>query len=68
MAVALINVRGWSGLRRQRLLVALAIGDIVVQLLLIVVGLAVVFEPSALTENLDLFTSPVGRRTRSTRW
>ena len=57
-AVALINIRGWLGLRRQGLLVALAVGDLAVQVLLIVVGVAVVFEPSALTENLDLFTSP----------
>ena len=56
--VALINIAGWLGLGRQKLLVALAIGDLVVQLLLIVVGVVVVFEPSALTENLDLFTSP----------
>ncbi len=58
VAVALINIRGWLGLRRQGLLVALAIGDLAVQVLLIVVGVAVVFEPAALTENLDLFTSP----------
>ncbi len=56
--VAAINIAGWLGLRRQRLLVALAIGDLAVQVLLIVVGAAVVFEPSLLTENLDLFTSP----------
>jgi basic amino acid/polyamine antiporter, APA family len=58
VAVALVNIAGWLGLRRQRLLVALAIGDLAVQLLLIVVGVAVAFEPSLLTENLDLFTSP----------
>ena len=58
VAVALVNIRGWLGLRRQGLLVALAIGDLAVQVLLIVVGVAVVFEPSALTDNLDLFSSP----------
>ena len=57
-AVAVVNIAGWLGLRRQRLLVALAVGDLAVQLLLIVVGVAVVFEPSRLTDNLDLFTSP----------
>jgi APA family basic amino acid/polyamine antiporter len=56
--VALLNVFGAWGLRRPRLLIALAIGDLMVQILLIVVGAAVVFEPSLLTENLDLFTSP----------
>jgi basic amino acid/polyamine antiporter, APA family len=58
VAVAMVNIRGWLGLGRQRLLVALAIGDLAVQALLIVVGVAVVFEPSRLTENLDLFASP----------
>ena len=56
--VAVLNVMGWWGLRRPRLLVALAIGDLVVQLLVIVVGVAVVFEPSLLTENLHPFDSP----------
>jgi APA family basic amino acid/polyamine antiporter len=56
--VALLNVFGSWGMRRPRLLIALAIGDLVVQMLLILVGAAVVFEPSLLTENLDLFTSP----------
>ena len=60
VGAALVNVLGWWGFRRQRLLVALAIGDIVVQLLLIVVGLAVALDPAALTENLDLGTSPTG--------
>ena len=58
VAVALVNIAGWLGLRRQGLLVALAIGDLAVQVLLIIVGVAVAFEPSLLTENLDLFTSP----------
>jgi APA family basic amino acid/polyamine antiporter len=58
VAVAAVNIAGWLGLRRQRLLVALAIGDLAVQALVIVVGAAVVFEPALLTENLDLFTSP----------
>jgi basic amino acid/polyamine antiporter, APA family len=60
LGAALVNVLGWWGFRRQRLLVALAVGDMVVQLLLIVVGLAVVFDPAALTQNLNLFESPSG--------
>lgn len=56
--VALLNIMGWVGLRRQGLLVALALGDLTVQILLIVVGVAVAFDPGALTQNLDLFTSP----------
>ena len=46
VAVALVNIAGWLGLRRQGLLVALAIGDLAVQVLLIIVGVAVAFEPS----------------------
>ncbi len=60
LGAALVNVLGWWGFRRQKLLVALAVGDIVVQLLLIAVGLAVALDPSALTENLNLFESPSG--------
>jgi len=60
IGAALVNILGWWGFRRQRLLVALAVGDIVVQVLLIVVGLAVALDPAALTENLDLFSTPTG--------
>lgn len=58
LGAALVNILGWWGFRRRRLLVALAVGDIVVQVLLIVVGLAVALDPAALTENLNLFSSP----------
>ena len=58
VGAALVNVLGWWGFRRQRALIALAIGDLVVQMLLIVVGIAVVFEPSALTDHIDLFSTP----------
>lgn len=57
-AVAAANVAGWWGFRRQRVLVALALGDLLVQVLLIGLGVALVFEPSRLTEHLDLFASP----------
>lgn len=56
--VAVVNILGLTGYSRQKLLVALAAGDIVVQALLIVVGAAVAFDPALLTQNLDLFTSP----------
>lgn len=56
--VAVTNIAGWWGFTRGRLLVLLAMGDLVVQALLIVVGLAVVFDPGALTQNLDPFTTP----------
>lgn len=57
-AVAFMNIAGWWGFRHQRLLVALALGDLVVQMLLIALGVAVVFEPDRLTQNLSLFDSP----------
>ena len=57
-AVAIANIAGWWGFRRRRLLIALAFGDLLVQVLLIVVGVAVVFEPDLLTANIDLFSSP----------
>lgn len=56
--VAALNVAGWWGFRHQRLLVALALGDLLVQALLIALGVAVVFEPERLTQNLSLFESP----------
>ena len=58
VGVALLNILGWWGLRRGRLLVALAVADLTVQVLLILVGIAVAFDPGALTQNLDLFSSP----------
>ena len=57
-AVAFMNIAGWWGFRHQRLLVALAIGDLLVQVLLIALGVAVVFEPERLTQGLSLFESP----------
>jgi len=56
-AVALINVRGVSvrALRRG-LIVALA--DIAVQLLVIVLGLALLLHPGAIVDSIDLGSSP----------
>jgi APA family basic amino acid/polyamine antiporter len=56
--VAVVNVVGYTGNRRQGLLVAITASDLVLQVLLVIVGLAVVWDPSALTSQLDLFTSP----------
>lgn len=56
--VAIVNLIGITGSRRQGLLVALTASDLLLQVLLIVVGLVVVWDPSALTAQLDLFTSP----------
>ncbi len=56
--VAVVNVIGYTGRRRQGLLVAITASDLVLQVLLVVVGLAVLWDPSALTAELDLFTEP----------
>ena len=56
--VAVVNLIGYTGSRRQGPLVALTASDLLLQVLLIVVGLVVVWDPSALTAELDLFTSP----------
>ena len=41
-----------------RFLVALTASDLLLQFLLVVVGLVVLWDPSALTSQLDLFTTP----------
>jgi APA family basic amino acid/polyamine antiporter len=56
--VAVVNVIGYTGRRRQGLLVAITAADLALQVLLVFVGLAVLWDPSALTAQLDLFTSP----------
>ncbi|MBA2523350.1 MAG: amino acid permease [Solirubrobacterales bacterium] len=56
--VAVVNIVGYTGNRRQGLLVSLTAADLLLQVLLVVVGLVVVWDPSALTAQLDLFTSP----------
>ena len=56
--VAAVNVIGYTGNRRQGWLVALTASDLLLQFLLIIVGLVVVWDPSALTSQLDLFTTP----------
>ena len=60
-AVALINVRGVSVRQLRRgLLVALA--DIAVQLLLIVLGFAMLLHPHAIVDTIHLGSSPTWRR------
>ena len=56
--VAVVNTIGYTGNRRQGWLVALTASDLALQFLLIVVGIAVLWDPSSLTSQLDLFTSP----------
>ncbi|MDP9227480.1 MAG: amino acid permease, partial [Actinomycetota bacterium] len=53
-----INVIGVTGRTRQARLVVLAVADLALQVAVIAVGVIVVFDPSALTSELDLFASP----------
>ena len=55
---AFINVTAVTGGSRANRFVVLALADLGLQLLVIAVGVMVVFEPSALTAELDLFTTP----------
>jgi APA family basic amino acid/polyamine antiporter len=48
-----LNLVGATGVRRQAALLVLAVGDLLLQIALIVVGAVVVFEPALLTEHLD---------------
>jgi basic amino acid/polyamine antiporter, APA family len=55
---AVLNIADVTGRNRQIRLVVLAMGELALQLLVIVVGLIVVLHPDRLTDQLDLFTSP----------
>ena len=56
--VATINIIGFTGSRRQGLLVAMTAADLLLQFLIVIVGLIVVWDPSALTNSLDAFGAP----------
>jgi APA family basic amino acid/polyamine antiporter len=56
--VALLSIRGFTGIRHQRLLSVIALAGILLLIAVIVVGLVTVFDLGALTAELDLFTSP----------
>ncbi len=56
--ITALNVLDIPARRRPRALIGLALGDLLLQLLVIVVGLIVVFHPERLTDNIQLFTSP----------
>jgi basic amino acid/polyamine antiporter, APA family len=55
--VAVRNVRGFSAWRARRIL-ALVIADVALQVVLVVVGLALFFDTGALTDQVELGTSP----------
>ncbi|MBU3691760.1 MAG: APC family permease, partial [Solirubrobacterales bacterium] len=52
--IVVMNLVDLTGRRRPRFLVALALGDLVIQGLVVVIGLLVFLEPGALTASLDL--------------
>ncbi len=56
--VVLINVRGFSGGRSSRGIGMLVAGDLALQLLIVVLGLALFFNPHTLLDPIDLGNSP----------
>lgn len=56
--VVLVNMIGYTGSSRLRALILVALADLTLRLVIIVVGLIVVWDPSLITAQLDLFTSP----------
>ena len=58
VSVGVMNVMGVTGRSRQGRLLLIALADLGLQVVVIVVGLVVAFDPSALTAELDLFASP----------
>jgi APA family basic amino acid/polyamine antiporter len=55
--VAIRNVRGFSTSRSRRIAM-LVVADIAVQLALVVLGLVLLFDASAITDSIDLGTTP----------
>lgn len=58
ISAGVMNVLGVTGRSRQGRLMLIALADLGLQVVVIVVGLVVVFNPSALTAEMNLFTSP----------
>jgi APA family basic amino acid/polyamine antiporter len=56
--VVLVNIRGFAGGRSARRLGMLVAGDLALQLLIIVLGLALFFNPHTLIDPIDLGTAP----------
>ena len=56
--VAWGNVRGFSSSRRVRVVGTVVAGDLALQMLIVVLGLVLVFDPHTLTSSIDLGTTP----------
>jgi len=57
-AVAALNIAGFTGRRRQRLLTMVAVGGLALLVVVIVAGIVTSWDPGAITDGLDPFTSP----------
>ncbi|HEX6117211.1 MAG TPA: universal stress protein [Solirubrobacterales bacterium] len=57
-AVAALNIAGFTGRYRQRLLTMIAIGGVALLVVVIVVGAITSWDVAAITDGLDPFTSP----------
>ena len=55
---AAINAAGFTGVRRQGVLLLLAIGDIALQVAIMLAGLFVALHPDLLTQHIHLFAQP----------
>ena len=58
---AIVNIAGFTGHVRQRPLIVLALADVALQVAVILVGVAVVFDTSALTAHVHVFSMPSGK-------
>ncbi len=56
--VGFLGVVGFTGIRRQRMLTAIALAGVLLLFTVVIVGLITAWDPGALTAQLDLFTAP----------
>jgi APA family basic amino acid/polyamine antiporter len=58
LAVCLLNIIDFTGRRRQRALAALALGDVLLQVAVIAVGVFAVWHPDRITAEINLLSDP----------
>ncbi|MGH2954171.1 MAG: amino acid permease [Solirubrobacterales bacterium] len=58
LVVAGSGIAGFTGVRRQRALTVVAVAGVLLLVAVIVVGVATTFDVGAITDEIDLFTSP----------
>ena len=59
--VSALSILGFTGAARKRLLVVIAVAGVLLLVAVVVVGAVTVFDIGAITDQLDLFTSPTLR-------